>query len=355
VRVIRQHDHGEDVRDVQHRLIALGHAVDADELDGTFGGSTAAAVRAFQQQRGLLVDGDVGPETWFELVEAGYSLGDRIVYLRYPYFRGDDVRALQRRLNSLGFDAGREDGIFGERTDRAVRDFQKNVGQASDGIVGPETQQAIERLRPPIDAPGRHQVREAEVVSRMSSTLSGALLAVDAGHGGDDVGAEVGGIREADLTLQIASDVADELERRGAQPVLLRDDQAAPAVRDRVKMANAAGAEVCLSIHLNHHQDPAAEGSSAYFYGAGASHSPAGQRLADLIQEELVSRLGLLDGRTHPISIAMLRETRMPAVQIEPCFITNPREGRLLREPGFRRDVAIAIVRGLERFFDART
>jgi N-acetylmuramoyl-L-alanine amidase len=45
----------------------------------------------------------------------------------------------------------------------------------------------------------------------------------------------------------------------------------------------------------------------------------------------------------------------MPAVQIEPCFVTNPREARLLREPGFRRDVAIAIVRGLERFFDART
>src|SRR5437899_12737622 len=122
MRTIRSGDHGDDVADVQHRLVATGQTVDVSELGGRYGPATEAAVRAFQQRRGLLVDGIVGLETWDELVEAGFALGDRTLYLRNPYFRGDDVRALQRRMNALGFDAGREDGILGARCDWAVRE-----------------------------------------------------------------------------------------------------------------------------------------------------------------------------------------------------------------------------------------
>ena len=74
MRTIQQGDRGEDVRDVQQRLIALGGRIEGEELEGLFGSSTEAAVRAFQQRRGLFVDGKVGPETWAELVEAGYVL-----------------------------------------------------------------------------------------------------------------------------------------------------------------------------------------------------------------------------------------------------------------------------------------
>src|SRR5213080_2801941 len=120
-------DRGGAVLDIQARLGSLGHPIDPNE-HGNFGPSTEVAVRTFQERRHLIVDGIVDEHTWAELVEAGYSLGDRVLYLRYPYFRGDDVRDLQAGLNLLGFDAGREDGIFGGRTDRAVHDFQRNVG-----------------------------------------------------------------------------------------------------------------------------------------------------------------------------------------------------------------------------------
>src|SRR5256885_12301366 len=76
MRTIRTGDDGYDVLDVQSRLVALGAAVDPSELGGHYGSSTESAVRGVQQQRGLLVDGVVGPETWAELVEAGISLGD---------------------------------------------------------------------------------------------------------------------------------------------------------------------------------------------------------------------------------------------------------------------------------------
>ena len=156
MRIIRAGDVGEDVRDVQQRLITLGTPIDPGELDGRFGPSTEAAVRSFQGERRLPVDGLVGPDTWAQLVEAGYELGDRALYLRYPFQRGDDVRALQRELNALGFDAGREDGILGRETDRAIRDFQRNMGQALDGIVGPETVSSLARLRPDVEIGRAH-------------------------------------------------------------------------------------------------------------------------------------------------------------------------------------------------------
>src|ERR1051326_4553305 len=99
---------GDDVRDVQSRLAGLGYAIDAEE-HGVFGATTQRAVREFQQRRQLIVDGLVGEDTWQELVEAARTLGDRVLYLRSPSYRGDDVRDLQGRLNLLGFDAGRED------------------------------------------------------------------------------------------------------------------------------------------------------------------------------------------------------------------------------------------------------
>ncbi|MDP9299758.1 MAG: peptidoglycan-binding protein, partial [Actinomycetota bacterium] len=146
--VFRLGDHGSEVLDVQQRLAALGYAVAPGELAGWFGPSTEAAIRAFQDLRHLRVDGLVGPDTWMQLVEAGFRLGDRTLYLHAPLFRGDDVRELQRKLNALGFDAGKEDGVHGQRTDLAVREFQRNVGEEPDGMVGLHTIATIQRMRP---------------------------------------------------------------------------------------------------------------------------------------------------------------------------------------------------------------
>ncbi|MDQ3990714.1 MAG: N-acetylmuramoyl-L-alanine amidase, partial [Actinomycetota bacterium] len=343
MRTIRSSDHGEHVRDVQARLTALGFAVEQVEAgEHRFGPSTESAVRAFQQDRGLLVDGLVGSDTWEELVEAGYALGDRILYLRYPYFRGDDVRALQSRLNVLGFDPGREDGIFGNQTARAVRSFQQNVGLVSDGIVGVTTLQAFQRLRPPPDGLGRAAIREREAM-RAEGSLAGRRVAIDAGHGPEDPGAVgPGGSVEAEVTMELAALVAAEVRARGAEPILLRGPGEDPPASQRGARANASRADVLLSLHLNSHPDPGAEGSSAYYFGRLGATSVAGQTLAELVQEEVTRRTGLRDGRAHPKAFALLRETRMPAVHLEPCFLTNPKEEQLLSEERFRRDVVVA-------------
>ncbi|WP_242418976.1 peptidoglycan-binding protein, partial [Frankia sp. CpI1-P] len=98
------------------------------------------ALRAFQQSRGLSVDGILGPDTARALEEARHNLGDRLLYFSAAHpFVGDDVAALQERLFNMGFDIGRTDGIFGPRTESAVRDFQRNRGLDPDGRCGPRT------------------------------------------------------------------------------------------------------------------------------------------------------------------------------------------------------------------------
>src|SRR5256712_518697 len=205
---------GGAVLDIQARLGSLGYPIDPNE-HGVFGATTEGAVRGFQERRHLIVDGVVDEHTWAELVEAGYSLGDRVLYLRYPFFRGDDVRALQANLNLLGFDAGREDGIFGGRTDRAVHDFQRNVGLPPDGIIGVTTVEALRRLRPVGPGPGRARLPQGEALRRLSASLQGARIAVDAGHGAGDPGfTGPRGLSEAEVALRIAEDLAVELESR---------------------------------------------------------------------------------------------------------------------------------------------
>ncbi|MEW6059608.1 MAG: N-acetylmuramoyl-L-alanine amidase [Actinomycetota bacterium] len=351
--IIRRGDWGDAVHDVQHRLLDLGFHVERGELEGVFGPSTEAAIRAFQQQRGLPSDGIVGPDTWGELVEAGYRLGDRVLYLRSPAFRGDDVRELQRRLNALGFDVGKEDGIFGQGTHDAVAEFQMNVGEQPDGIVGPGSVNALERIRLAANGPSRAVVRETEDIRQLHRSLSGSRIAIDPGHSPTDPGnAGPQGLVEAEATMLLAEDLAAELTARGAIPLLLRRGGEDPTPSERARMANELAADLCVSLHLNA-GDPGAEGTTCFYYGTENTYSPAGQHLAEVVQEELTARLGLTDGRTHRLTLAILRETRMPAVQVEPCFLTNPNEELLLDDAASRREMARAIAAGLGRFFSA--
>jgi N-acetylmuramoyl-L-alanine amidase len=349
--LIRRGTRSDAVRDVQHRLLGAGLRVDPDELDGTFGPSTETAVREFQRRRGLPPDGMVGPDTWGQLVEAGYRIGDRTLYLRSPAFRGDDVGELQRMLNSLGFDTGRQDGIFGSRTARAVREYQRNVATKDDGIVGLETVRSLERMRPTLDGPSRAVVREAEAVSRMGQSLAGSVIAIDPGHGTSDPGIEANGIVEAELVWRVALELASELERRQARPLLLRTADADLDVEGRVRRANAADAAVCVSLHVGD-GELVPSGAVSCYYGTPSTHSPMGLHLATAIAAAL-RELGLPEGGVKPLAITVLRETRMPAVQVELGVATNEDEAKRLGDPAFVVEAARAIAAGVERFLTA--
>ncbi|AEB06330.1 Peptidoglycan-binding domain 1 protein [Coriobacterium glomerans PW2] len=139
---------GPAVEDVQTRLVLLGHAIDATELDDQrFGSSTARAVRSFRQSKALPDGEQVDMACWSKLVDASYRLGDRTLYLRLPNFHGADVRELQTALNTLGFSCGSADSHFGPHTEAALQQFQENVGLFADGMAFQDTFSYIDRLR----------------------------------------------------------------------------------------------------------------------------------------------------------------------------------------------------------------
>ena len=280
--------------DLQERLGALGHSCDPDP-PGRFGPATQSAVKTFQRSRGLAQDGVVGPDSWRALVEAGYRLGDRLLYHRRPMMRGEDVADLQRQLSALGFDAGKVDGIFGPVTARAVLDFQQNKGMAEDGIVGPEVTDELQAVARATHKAGRAEIRELVWLRSLPASVVGSRIFLDPAC----VDAE-----ESEVTWQVALAAFRLLQARGAVPILSRssDTRLLPGIRAR--RANRAAADLVVSFETPHDH---AEGT--FYFESLHSRSEAGMALATAI----ASLLGTTAEGRAPV---MLRETRAPAVVV---------------------------------------
>lgn len=144
--IIEIHEQGAAVEDLQHRLAHLGYLA-PDAIDGIYENETVNAVKAFCRDFQLTTNGNVDQKIWSKLVDESYELGDRVLYLRLPFFHGKDVRVLQSALSALGFATGGNDGLFGPHTEEALRKFQLNLGLPADGIAGAFTFKALMNLR----------------------------------------------------------------------------------------------------------------------------------------------------------------------------------------------------------------
>lgn len=301
MKTIRTGDRGLAVSDVQKKLFDQGYVsagFEAEMKEAFFGESTTRAVCAFQQERGLRAGGEVDETTWQELVEASFRLGDRFLYLRVPPFRGDDVREVQRYLNRLGFNAGREDGIFGQDTDRALRAFQHNMALPVDGIAGSSTISCLQRLRHALKDTSVAEVHEA-LQDLATRGLEGKSVVLDAAEG--DASAE-----------EMLRLVSGELLASGLSALITGGISGSLPESRRARLANDLGADLVLGLRAA--SEP---GLRVFFFGSKGYSSPRGRRLAELVRGEIESLAGKgmpsPETRSHPL----LRETRMPCVIVE--------------------------------------
>src|SRR6266545_2900248 len=149
MRVPRRGDGGPAVAEIHAILAAIGLLPPVNGHAPVFDEAMEHAVRSFQQQRGLITDGMVGPATYRALRDATYQLGARpLAFMVSAPVSGDDVLHLQEKLLELGYDAGRPNGVFGAQTEHALRSFQRDWGIIVDGICGAETVHALRQLSP---------------------------------------------------------------------------------------------------------------------------------------------------------------------------------------------------------------
>lgn len=179
--------------------------------------------------------------------------------------------------------------------------------------------------------------------------LSELLVVLDPGHGGDDRGVCYfpSDLIEKEINLNMAFRLRDELERAGARVLVTRTDDTFLSLDERAEMANAAGADLFLSLHVNRIPGhPDCFGAQTFYFPGSAE----GEQLAKLLQEELIKIDPENDRSSLPGSYRVLRLTTMPGALVEIGFMTNARDRGLIATEEYRDRVTSAIVQGVIRY-----
>lgn len=348
--LIRLGSSGPEVAEVCDWLVRIGLL---NKSQDHFDEVVQNAIQKFQQDKGLSVDGVVGPETFRRLEEARWSLGDRVlIYSPGHLIHGDDVASLQRKLNDLGFDSGRVDGVFGINTFKALQEFQSGLGLSPDGICGLEVYKSFERLSRAVTGGGPEMMRDSLRHEFKKTGIANKVILIDPGHGGSDLGVIDYEANEAEIVLDIAERLEGMLGALGTTTLLTRTDETIDEIA-RAKYANNADVDLVVSLHLDAIKNKLARGCAVFYYGNEnlATSSQIGEELAFLMREKLSEIEQVLDLGAHPKTWDLLRLTRMPAVRIELGYLSNEADALNLKSDPFRDLIALKISEAVKEFF----
>ena len=184
----------------------------------------------------------------------------------------------------------------------------------------------------------------------------GPLVFLDAGHGGQDQGAasRARGLKEKVLTLEIARRVEGILRGLGYQVSLSRTKDVAISLPRRVQMSIQKKADIFVSIHINSAFSTNGQGAEVYYYAKslkGVNRAVASKRLGSQILSHLCRDLPIRSRGVKSGNFYVIRESTMPAVLVECAFITNPRESLFLASVHYRQQIACAIAKGINDYF----
>ena len=236
--------------------------------------------------------------------------------------------------------------------------------------------------------------KEIKKETQQPAKLRDVIIAIDAGHGGDDPGAKgPSGVYEKNVVLKIAKNLAEVINKeRGMRAVLIRKSDYYIKLRNRIEKAREYKADLFISIHADAFRDPKVRGSSVYVLSKKGASSEAAKWLAekenssDLIggvslenKDDLVASV-LLDlsqtasleasidiadrilkglrkvGKVHKRNVqsapfAVLKSPDIPSILIETAFISNPIEEKKLTNSKHRKKMSNAILIGLKGYF----
>lgn len=224
--------------------------------------------------------------------------------------------------------------------------------------------------------------------------LRDIVIAIDAGHGGEDPGARgYRGTREKHVVLAVARELDKLIKKeKGMRPVMIRTGDYYLKLRTRMEKAREKKADLFISLHADAFRDPRANGSSVYVLSPSGASSEAARFLAesensadliggvsldsddDVLNKVLLdlSQAGTIDaslgagnevvkalrsvGKVHKRTVqqagfVVLKSPDIPSMLIELAFISNPEEEKKLKSATHQKKMAKAILKGVKRYF----
>lgn len=209
------------------------------------------------------------------------------------------------------------------------------------------TQKGLELTFPLMPTPSIQKTAKPMVAKLKKKTrlLIGKLIIIDPGHGGDDPGALAkDGSFEKDYTIDISKRLESLLTESGAHVMMCRSGDQNPSLEERTKMANVNDPDVFISVHINSFFSPFSGGTETYYY------KYKDEALAKAVHQALVDQLQFSDKGLKRARLYVLRNSTVPAVLVEPLFITNRKELALLEQPYFRQKIADALFEGIKSY-----
>jgi len=275
---------------------------------------------------------------------------------------------------------------------RVVFDLKKNIEMRS-FLLQPNRQYG-HRLVIDLYDENKQDIATPLITQADNKRSKDVIIAVDAGHGGDDPGATgPHGVREKDVTLQIARNLVNLINQEyGMKAILIREGDYFLSLRNRIDKAREHKADLFISIHADAFRDPRVRGSSVYILSNRGASSEAAKWLAerenaadlvggvslddkddvlasvllDLSQTaSLEASIGVADrvlydlkklGKTHKkyvqsAGFAVLKSPDIPSILVETAYISNPEEERNLKNAAYQTKLAKALLSGLKGYF----
>jgi N-acetylmuramoyl-L-alanine amidase len=284
-------------------------------------------------------------------------------------------------------------GVRAKNGLRVVLDLKKKV-KAKSFVLQPNRQYGYRLVVDLEDAQVNNGKKQYKSVDQLKNRMRDVVIAIDAGHGGEDPGARGRyGTREKDVVLAISKRLAALIEKeKGMRPVMIRKGDYYLGLKKRTQLARKSGADLFISIHADAFRDSRVKGSSVYTLSRRGASSEAARWLADRensadlvggvelkTKDDMVASV-LLDlsqtatqqashevaekvlgqmrqvGKTHKRKVqragfVVLKSPDMPSILVETAFISNPEEEKRLKSPAHQQRLAESILRGIRGYF----
>lgn len=198
-------------------------------------------------------------------------------------------------------------------------------------------------------------------IETFANNLHDKVIVIDAGHGGQDPGAQYGAIKEKDINLDIALRLKEVLSSKGCKVIMTREEDIdffppnfvlgrmakRAELSERIRMASMNDADLFISIHTNSFPGGNSYGMETYYHVQSAS----GKALAEWIQNKLYDVQPDNKRKAKSGDYYLLSQSKIPIVLIEVGFLSNPRERRLLQDASYKSKIANSITEGIESYF----